>query len=157
MSKRDFSFGVVGAIGLALLLIFITTPKQQPQTNNLANQIINQPTNTASSSGQLKAEDLTVGSGREVKTGDTAVLNYVGTLENGTKFDSSYDRNQPITIQIGTGQVIKGWDQGIPGMKVGGKRRLTIPPDLGYGAAGAGDKIPPNSTLIFEVELVDIK
>lgn len=114
--------------------------------------------NNASPSAQLRIEDLKIGTGSaEVKSGDTVVMNYVGTLDNGTKFDSSYDRKTPFETKIGVGQVIKGWDEGIPGMKVGGKRRLTIPPDLGYSSTGAGDKIPPNSTLIFEVELLQIK
>jgi FKBP-type peptidyl-prolyl cis-trans isomerase len=82
-------------------------------------------------------------------------VNYVGTLTNGTKFDSSYDKGQPYTFRIGAGQVIAGWDQGVPGMKVGGKRRLTIPPSLGYGSQANGS-IPPNSTLVFEVDLVSI-
>ena len=85
------------------------------------------------------------------------MMHYTGTLENGTKFDSSVDRNQPFETQIGVGSVIKGWDQGVPGMKVGGKRKLTIPSDLAYGEQGAGDLIPPNATLIFEVELLEIK
>ena len=105
---------------------------------------------------ELKIEDIKVGTGKAVKSGDTVIINYVGTLTNGTKFDSSYDRNQPFETQIGTGQVIKGWDLGVIGMKVGGKRKLTIPPQLGYGDQAAGI-IPPNSTLIFELELMGIK
>lgn len=105
----------------------------------------------------LKIEDIIVGQGAEAKSGDTVTVNYLGTLLDGTKFDSSYDRNAPFTTQIGVGQVIKGWDEGIVGMKVGGKRKLIIPPDLGYGAQGAGDSIPPNSTLIFEVEFLGVK
>lgn len=104
----------------------------------------------------LKIEDIVIGSGAEVKKGDQILIHYLGTLEDGTKFDSSYDRNQPFDTQIGVGMLIAGWDQGIPGMKVGGKRKLTIPSELGYGARGAGALIPPNSTLIFEVELIDI-
>lgn len=104
----------------------------------------------------LKIQDLKVGDGKETKAGDTVTVNYLGTLENGTKFDSSYDRNQPFTTQIGAGTVIKGWDEGIPGMKIGGKRKLIIPAELGYGAQAAG-AIPPNSVLVFEVELLAIK
>lgn len=88
--------------------------------------------------------------------GKTVSVNYTGTLTDGTKFDSSYDRNQPFDFQLGAGQVIKGWDQGVAGMKVGGKRKLVIPPGLGYGAQANG-KIPANSTLIFEVELLSVK
>lgn len=105
----------------------------------------------------LKIEVIKEGTGTKVtKSGDGISVNYVGTLENGTKFDSSYDRNQPFKFDLGAGQVIKGWDQGLIGMKVGEKRRLTIPPSLGYGAQAIGDKIPANSTLIFEVELLSI-
>lgn len=113
-------------------------------------------TPTAAPSSKLEIEDITVGKGDEVKSGDTIEVNYIGTLENGQKFDSSYDRGQAFTTQIGTGQVIKGWDMGLLGMKPGGKRRLTIPPSLGYGDQQQGN-IPPNSTLIFEIELVSIQ
>lgn len=104
----------------------------------------------------LKIKDDVVGTGKEAKSGDTVTVNYLGTLTNGTKFDSSYDRKAPFTTQIGVGQVIKGWDEGIVGMKIGGKRTLIIPSDLGYGNQAAGS-IPPNSTLIFQVELLGIK
>lgn len=117
--------------------------------------VINMNDFQATQSG-LKLKDNIVGTGKEVKSGDTVTVNYLGTLENGTKFDSSYDRKTPFTTQIGVGQVIKGWDEGIIGMKVGGKRTLIIPPDLGYGNQAAGS-IPPNSTLIFEVELLGAK
>jgi len=103
---------------------------------------------------ELKIEDIIVGKGAEAVAGKRVTVNYLGTLTNGTKFDSSYDRATPFTFSLGAGQVIEGWDLGVVGMKVGGKRRLTIPPSLGYGEAGAGGVIPPNATLIFEVELV---
>lgn len=107
--------------------------------------------------GGLKIQDIFVGSGQEVKSGDTAIVNYRGRLENGSEFDNSYDRGQPFSFKVGTRQVIVGWDEGVPGMKVGGKRLLIIPPSLGYGGQGAGNGvIPPNATLIFEVELVGI-
>lgn len=106
---------------------------------------------------QVKIEDTVVGTGQEVKPGDTVIIHYRGMLEDGTQFDSSYDRGAPLTIQIGTGAVIEGWDQGVPGMKVGGQRKLTIPPSLGYGEAGSPPTIPPNSTLLFDVELVGIQ
>ena len=107
--------------------------------------------------GDLKIDDLVVGKGPEVKAGDTVVVHYTGTLTDGTKFDSSHDHpgNQPFTTPI-PGQLIQGWNKGIPGMKAGGKRRLTVPPSLGYGPRGSG-KIPPNSTLIFDIELLEIK
>ena len=139
-------------------------PTEIPQTPTPTTAIINQQPATAganmdsitTAADGLQTQDLTVGTGQEVKSGDTVTVNYLGTLENGTKFDSSYDRNQPFTTQIGVGQVIKGWDEGIVGMKVGGKRKLIIPASLGYGDQAAGS-IPPNSTLVFEVELLSVK
>jgi len=106
--------------------------------------------------GKLVSTDEVVGTGDEAVAGKTVTVNYVGTLDDGTKFDSSYDRNQPFDFALGAGQVIKGWDQGVVGMKVGGKRKLVIPPDLGYGGTANG-KIPANSTLTFEVELLGVK
>ncbi|KAK4459585.1 hypothetical protein QBC42DRAFT_231494 [Cladorrhinum samala] len=97
------------------------------------------------------------GSGPETKRGDKIDVHYKGTLTDGTKFDSSYDRRDPLNFTVGAGQVIKGWDEGLLGMKVGEKRTLTINPELAYGARGAGGVIPPNATLIFETELVSIK
>jgi peptidylprolyl isomerase len=104
----------------------------------------------------LKYVDLEEGTGATPKKGQTVVVHYTGTLEDGTKFDSSRDRKQPFKFKLGEGQVIKGWDEGISTMKVGGRRQLIIPPELGYGARGAGGVIPPNATLIFDVELLRI-
>ena len=101
----------------------------------------------------LQIQDLTVGTGPEVKLGQGLTMHYSGTLEDGTKFDSSYDRGEPFQFVLGAGQVIQGWDLGVQGMKVGGKRKLIIPPTLGYGERGIGP-IPPNATLIFEVEVL---
>ena len=106
---------------------------------------------------ELKIEDTKVGTGAEAVTGKSVMVHYTGWLTNGTKFDSSKDRNEPFSFQLGAGQVIKGWDQGVAGMKVGGIRKLTIPPNLGYGSRGAGGVIPPNATLVFEVELLGVK
>lgn len=103
----------------------------------------------------LDIEILEKGDGPKPSVGDTVHVHYTGTLENGTKFDSSHDRGQPIAFPLGQGRVIKGWDEGIALLNKGAKARLTIPPELGYGAQGAGGVIPPNTTLIFEVELVD--
>ena len=108
-----------------------------------------------SGGGTLVVEDLVVGTGATAATGDTVTVHYIGTFTNGTKFDSSYDRNQPFSFRLGAGQVIAGFDQGVTGMKVGGKRRLTIPPSLAYGSTGQGP-IPPNSTLVFEIDLLSI-
>lgn len=105
----------------------------------------------------LKVEELEAGSGAEAQPGKTVTVHYVGTLADGKKFDSSRDRNEGFSFRLGAGQVISGWDQGVPGMKVGGKRRLTIPPELGYGPMGYPPVIPPNSTLVFEVELLEVR
>jgi peptidylprolyl isomerase len=109
----------------------------------------------------LQITDTKVGAGASPKTGQTCVMHYTGWLyqngAKGAKFDSSRDRGEPFEFSIGTGQVIKGWDEGVAGMKVGGKRTLVIPPHLGYGARGAGGVIPPNATLLFEVELLGVK
>ena len=114
------------------------------------------PAPAAAGDDKLVSVDEVVGTGAEAKTGDAVSVHYVGTLTNGTEFDSSRKRNQPFKFTLGQGRVIKGWDQGVVGMKVGGKRKLTIPPSLGYGARGAPPVIPPNSTLVFEIELVSI-
>ncbi|HXF94136.1 MAG TPA: FKBP-type peptidyl-prolyl cis-trans isomerase [Nitrospiraceae bacterium] len=105
----------------------------------------------------LRYVDLVVGTGRQAELGDTATVHYTGWLENGKQFDSSRDRGEPFSFRVGAGRVIKGWDEGVQGMKVGGKRKLIIPPDLGYGARGAGGVIPPNATLTFEVELLELR
>jgi FKBP-type peptidyl-prolyl cis-trans isomerase len=105
----------------------------------------------------LKYVDMKVGDGQLAETGMTAQVHYTGWLTDGTKFDSSVDRGQPFSFKLGAGQVIRGWDEGVKGMRVGGKRKLTIPPDLGYGAAGAGGVIPPNATLVFDVELLGLQ
>ncbi len=105
---------------------------------------------------ELLIEDLTVGEGSEAVSGKEVTVHYTGWLTAGAKFDSSKDRKQPFTFPLGAGHVIKGWDQGVVGMKVGGVRKLTIPAALGYGARGAGGVIPPNATLVFEVELLSV-
>ncbi len=102
----------------------------------------------------LKFEDTTVGDGAPASKGQTVSVHYTGWLENGTKFDSSKDRDEPFEFKLGAGQVIRGWDEGVAGMKVGGVRRLTIPPQLAYGDRGAGGVIPPKATLVFEVQLL---
>ena len=129
-------------------------------TGSTQSAISTGPSTGTSSSTQeangLQIQDEVVGTGPATKAGDTVTVNYTGWLTSGKKFDASADHGQPFTFTLGQGQVITGWDQGVAGMKAGGKRKLTIPPELGYGAQGAGGVIPPNATLIFEVELVKI-
>ncbi len=105
----------------------------------------------------LKYAEVEGGFGEVAKAGKQVSVHYTGYLEDGTKFDSSVDRGEPFKFALGTGQVIKGWDEGVAGMKVGGRRKLVIPPDLGYGARGAGRVIPPNATLVFDVELLEVR
>ncbi len=135
---------VAVGIGLVAFLLYGNTIMgifKQPATQNMQN-----------TSG-VAVEDLVVGQGATVEKGDTVSVHYVGTLTNGQVFDSSRDRNEPFTFTVGEGSVIKGWDEGLIGMKEGGTRRLTISPDFGYGDRAIGP-IPPNSTLIFEIELL---
>ncbi len=111
---------------------------------------------TTQTASGLKIDEITIGEGVPATAGKSVTVHYTGWLADGTKFDSSKDRNDPFVFGLGRGQVIRGWDEGVQGMKVGGKRKLTIPPVLGYGARGAGGVIPPNATLIFEVELLGV-
>jgi FKBP-type peptidyl-prolyl cis-trans isomerase FkpA len=111
---------------------------------------------TTTTPSGLIIEEVIVGNGAAAAVGQKVKVHYTGWLTNGTKFDSSKDRNDPFVFPLGAGNVIKGWDEGVQGMKIGGKRKLTIPPALGYGARGAGGVIPPNATLVFEVELLGV-
>ena len=162
MSKNFLLTAFAGIVALGAFAYFIFfysgSTSDAPPTNATEKSVegTNTKTNTKTPEGKLKIEDIKKGEGTAVKSGDTVSINYVGTLTDGTKFDSSYDRGTPFETKIGVGQVIKGWDEGVVGMQVGGKRKLTIPPSLGYGDQAAGS-IPPNSTLIFEVELLGIK
>jgi peptidylprolyl isomerase len=113
--------------------------------------------NTITTASGLQYRDVEVGTGESPKAGQQVTVHYTGTLTDGKKFDSSRDRNSPFTFIIGVGQVIRGWDEGVLSMKVGGRRILTIPADLGYGARGAGGVIPPNATLVFDVELLSVR
>lgn len=140
---------VILIIAASAFFIWSSRSTKAPQAISEGNMIT-----TASG---LQYEDLLVGEGAQAQPGDTVSVHYTGWLQDGTKFDSSLDRGQPFTFTLGRGEVIKGWDEGVAGMRAGGKRRLVIPPDLGYGSQGAGGVIPPGATLIFEVELVEIK
>ena len=146
--KHQFSIIILILIVASLVYYFgFYQKKNMEEENKIANQI----------ASQLKIEILEKGSGKAAKNGDTVTVHYGGTLENGTKFDSSLDRGLPFSFVLGAGQVIAGWEQGILGMQVDEKRKLTITSELAYGEAGAGKVIPPNATLIFEVELLEIK
>ena len=140
----------VGAFLAILSVATIVSAGQQTTGKQHSEKMIATPSG-------LKYIDLVVGDGRTAELGDTAIVHYTGWLENGMKFDSSLDRNEPFSFRIGSGMVIKGWDEGVGSMKKGGKRKLIIPPHLGYGARGAGNIIPPNATLMFEVELLDLR
>ncbi len=142
-------------VAAAMLAVSFVTGALSPTTANA------QGTKMTTTASGLQFTDTVAGNGETPKTGQTCVMHYTGWLyENGVKgkkFDSSVDRGQPFPFKIGVGQVIKGWDEGVSTMKVGGKRTLIIPPQLGYGARGAGGAIPPNATLMFDVELIGLK
>lgn len=145
----------------ALLMVAVAIPACVQKETKQAETVAPRAQQTAPSakmittSSGLAYEDVVVGTGPSPKVGKRVTVHYTGTLEDGTTFDSSRDHGQPFEFTIGVGQVIPGWDEGVMGMKVGGTRKLIIPPQLGYGAAGAGGVIPPNATLLFVVELLD--
>lgn len=144
-------------IAVVFLLFFVFKSNRATAPEKTSDQKVSNQNNNKTMK-ELEIKTVQEGTGdREVKNGDTISVHYAGKLENGTKFDSSLDRGTPFTFTIGKGMVIKGWDQGLLGMKVGEKRILTIPSDLGYGSRGAAGVIPPNATLIFDVELISIK
>lgn len=157
------SIVVLVVIIITVGIIISSNNSSNSQTINNSNSSSMRSTTSSTQSTQaantgLIIEDLKVGDGTEVKSGQSATFHYTGTLEDGTKFDSSLDRGVPFTTKIGVGQVIAGWDQGIPGMKIGGKRKLTIPGNLAYGSRGIPQAgILPNATLLFEVELLSIQ
>lgn len=145
-------FAILALVVFGLMLYTLLVP----QNNEVDDTIDLSQQEIMANQGELIIEDIEEGSGDAVvEAGDEIVIHYHGTLTDGTVFDSSVDRGEPFQTQIGVGQVIQGWDEGVIGMKTGGKRKLTIPPNMAYGEQGVGS-IPPNSTLIFEVELVEI-
>ncbi len=137
-------------LSLLGLTVFTFAEEKKMSSNEAAGQVV------TTESG-LQYIDLVVGAGRQAELGDTATVHYTGWLADGKKFDSSVDRKEPFSFRVGAGQVIKGWDEGVGTMKVGGKRKLIIPPQLGYGARGAGNVVPPNATLTFDVELLGLR
>ena len=139
---------------IALFVFVIKKPSPRPNTSDT---ITPQENKVMDEVKELIIEDLEVGSGKDAVAGSKITVNYRGTLQDGTEFDSSYDRGAPFSFTLGAGEVIAGWDQGFKGMKVGGKRKLTIPSTLAYGKTGAGALIPPDATLIFEVELLEVE
>lgn len=154
MPSKIIIIAVIGIIALgALYFIFDRQSKIAP-SNAPANKFIPE---VMTNRPDLDIKTIQEGSGESAKNGDALTVHYTGALENGTKFDSSRDRGQPFTFTLGAGQVIRGWDLGLAGMKTGEKRRLAIPPELGYGETGTpGGSIPPNATLIFDVDLLKI-
>lgn len=157
MLKKIFPYVSLLTIILAGFFL-ITKPPQPPSSEIISATITPMPTpSPIQRFDRLLIEDIRPGTGSAVKIGDKIVINYKGTLTNGTKFDSSYDRGIPYETPIGVGRVIEGWDQGVIGMKVGGLRKLYIPSSMAYGERGAGNLIPPDSDLIFELELLEIK
>ncbi len=146
---------IIGALFLLFFAFFIYNSSTNRNVSQKLSNISPIPTK-AMDTTELKIEELKDGVGDPVKAGDTVEVNYTGTLSDGTKFDSSYDRNQTFKFIVGQGQVIEGWEKGLLGMKKGGLRKLIIPSAMGYGSQGVPGAIPPNSTLIFEIELVSI-
>ncbi len=158
--KEETLKGILISFGITLVALLVIVVAQfsasatpQTSTNNTSNTVMDNLQTTPSG---LKYKILKEGTGKTPQRGQTAVVHYTGTLENGTKFDSSRDRNSPFQFRVGVGQVIKGWDEGLMLMKEGERRLLVIPPELGYGARGVGGVIPPNATLIFDVELLKV-
>jgi FKBP-type peptidyl-prolyl cis-trans isomerase len=151
---------LVATYSLVLCVVVLTSACAKKEESNTPAQapaitaVTSQP--VVAEVTDMKIEDMKAGTGAVAEAGKRVTVHYTGWLTNGTKFDSSKDHGQPFNFQLGAGQVIKGWDQGVAGMKVGGMRKLTIPPSLRYGANGTGGVIPPNATLVFEVELLGV-
>lgn len=157
MSKYILNFIIFFVIlALGVLVYQLWLAPEEPAPENVEIDVENLNNNMENNIEGLEIEILQQGEGEEAKNGDNVSVHYTGTLVDGTKFDSSVDRGQPFQFDLGAGRVIQGWDLGVQGMKVGEKRKLTIAPELGYGNADMGS-IPPNSTLIFEVELLGIE
>ena len=155
MSKKVMTAVLAGGVGALVLAAVVVAVLAATLSDSVAEDKKDEKVVTTASG--LKYVEQKVGDGKEAKEGSSVKVHYTGTLENGKKFDSSLDRKEPFPVTIGKTRVIKGWTEGLQGMKVGGKRKLIIPPELGYGKDGAGDDIPPNATLIFTIELLEVK
>lgn len=156
--KKIFTF-IIFLILIAAIGYYFFVIRSKKTSNGPANELgtIESESDVSIDTNNLDIKILKEGTGDSAKSGDKLTVHYTGTLEDKIKFDSSKDRGEPFIFTLGTGQVIKGWDLGLVGMKVGEKRQLTIPPELGYGQSGAGSSIPPNATLIFEIELLKVE
>jgi peptidylprolyl isomerase len=161
MRINGILFAALSMLAIPGLLISDVSAQDQKKEKEAASEQPKSPAAAAeeviTTQSGLKYVDLVVGKGAGPQSGQTVRVHYTGWLTDGKKFDSSVDRGQPFEFRIGTGQVIKGWDEGVMSMNIGGKRKLIIPPELAYGARGAGGVIPPNATLVFQVELLGIK
>lgn len=155
--NRKLIIGFIIVCVLIAGIYYLVQANKKANVSNNSSAGLSEPINKTNFNIQnMNIEILQQGSGQATKSGDKVTVNYVGTLEDGVKFDSSIDRGQPFVFTLGEGSVIQGWEQGVEGMKVGEKRKLTIPPNLAYGEQGAGGIIPPNATLIFEIDLLQI-
>jgi len=163
MSKSIFIFAILTVFVAIMVWFIVQKTKEVDKATQIPSPLVSTTPVSTPEAGEpvrydngLVVQDAVIGSGQAAENGDTLSAHYVGMLENGSVFDNSYNRGQPIQFVLGSGQLIQGWELGLIGMKEGGKRKLIIPPALGYGSQGAGGVIPPNATLLFEIELVSV-
>lgn len=156
LMRMDSTKNILSVIEKDTQVASVVTAKNDTNAKEALTKTLTSSMDINGKLGQIVSDDVVLGTGAEVKTGDTVSVHYIGTLQNGTEFDNSYKKGTPFEFKVGEGRVIKGWDQGLIGMKVGGQRILVIPPSLAYGAQAIGP-IPANSTLVFAIELISIK